>query len=67
MHITDADVEEFRQLVYSDRGVDLSPDEARAAVHRVLTLLEAFSLWLAKERAVLKCRDGVPPRMLPDV
>ena len=66
MQLTDDEVEEFRLLVLRDRGVDLSPDEARAAVHRVLMLLEGFSLWLAKERAELKCRDGVPPRTPQD-
>ena len=66
MQLTDDEVEEFRQLVRRDRAIDLSPDEARAALHRVLTLLEAFSVWLAKERAVLKYRDGVPAHTLPD-
>lgn len=66
MQLTDANIEEFRQLVLEDRGIDLSPDEARAAVHRVLTLMERFGVWLAKERAVGRYQDVEPPRMLQD-
>ena len=50
MQITNEDVEEFMRLCLEERGIDLPPDEARSALHRVLTLFEAFATWLAKER-----------------
>lgn len=51
MRITDDEVEEFRKLYREERQIDLSPDEARAAIHRVLALFEHFAVWLGKERA----------------
>jgi hypothetical protein len=66
MQITDEDVEKFMRLCLEERGIDLQPDEARAAVRRVLTLFEAFATWLAKERGTGRRLDDEPSHRLQE-
>ena len=50
MKITDEQCEELRQLCRQDHGRELSVDEAREMLSRMLFLVERFSAWLAKEK-----------------
>jgi hypothetical protein len=49
MQIKDAHCEELRRLYRENESRDLSLDEAREILSRMLVLVERFSVWAAKE------------------
>lgn len=51
MRITDDDCEKLRRLHLEHEGAELSVDEAREVLSRLLLLFERFAAWIAKERA----------------
>ena len=52
MTITDDDCEKLRRLYLEHEGVELSLDEAREMMSRLLLLFEHFAAWIAREKAV---------------
>ena len=63
MRVTDEQCEELRRLYLEEQGRELTLDEAREMLSRMLFLVERFSAWLAKEKAAgrLFPIDGHPP------
>jgi hypothetical protein len=51
IRISHDDIEAFRRIYRDECQIDLSVDEARAVLQRILLLFEQFAVWLAKERA----------------
>jgi len=51
MKITDEDCEELRRLYLEHEGIELSQDEAREMLSRLLFLFERFGAWLSNVAA----------------
>jgi hypothetical protein len=51
MKITDEDCEKLRRLYLEHEEVELTLDEAREMMSRLLLLFERFAAWVAKEKA----------------
>ncbi len=51
MQVTDEECEEFRRLYLAHEGVELTLDETREMLSKLLVLVEWFAVWVAKEKA----------------
>ena len=63
MRVTDNQCEELKRLYLQHEGVELTLDDAREMLSRLLILVERFAEWVAKEKAMGRVfeRGSCPP------